>query len=281
MSELEDYELQRDYVEPPPLARPQRSVGWWIVAAIVAIGVAAGIYVRFSTHTVQAPPPPRVVVREQPARPLGGQPEPMVLPPLDESDAVVRTLARALSNHLVVAAWLTSDDLVRKFTVAVSNIADDLSPGKQLSTLRPRANFAVVEKDGKQYIDPRSYDRYSSVADAVGAIDAADAAKLYATLKPRIEDAAGELGVPAGGFDRVLERAIVALLRTPIPEGPVRLTPNVEGIGYGFADGRLEGLSAGQKALLRMGPYNARIVKTKLREIALALGVQPAHLPTE
>ena len=63
MSELEDYELQREYVEPS-LERPQRSVGWWIVAAIVAIGVAAGIYVRFSRRTVQAPPPPPVVVRE-------------------------------------------------------------------------------------------------------------------------------------------------------------------------------------------------------------------------
>jgi len=279
MSGLEDYELHREYVEPS-LERPQRSVGWWIVAAIVAIGVAAGIYVRFSRRTVQAPPPPPVVVREQPV-PLGGQAEPVVLPPLDESDALVRTLVRALSNHPVAAAWLTSDDLVRKFTVAVSNIAEDLSPGKQLSTLRPHKDFAVVEKDGKQYVDPRSYDRYGSVADAVGSIDAADAAKLYATLKPRIEDAARELGVPAGGFDRVLERAIVALLRTPSPDGPVRVTPNVEGIGYAFVDDRLEGLSAGQKALLRMGPHNARVVKTKLREIALALGVPPARLPTE
>jgi Protein of unknown function (DUF3014) len=280
MNELEDYELQREYVEPS-LQRPQRPVGWWIIAAIVAIGVAAGIYVRFGRRTVQAPPPQPVVVREEPVRPLGGQAEPIVLPPLDESDALVRTLVRALSNHPVAAAWLTSDDLIRKFTVAVSNIAEDLSPGKQLSTLRPHANFAVVEKDGKHYIDPRSYDRYGSVADAVGSIDSADAAKLYATLKPRIEDAAGELGIPAGGFDRVLERAIVVLLRTPTPDGPVRVTPNVEGIGYGFADDRLEGLSAGQKALLRMGPHNARVVKTKLREIAVALGVPPAHLPTE
>jgi len=280
MNQLEDYELQREYVEPS-LQRPQRWVGWWIIAAIVAIGVAAGIYVRFGRRTVQAPPPQPVVVREEPVRPLGGQAEPIVLPPLDESDALVRTLVRALSNHPVAAAWLTSDDLIRKFTVAVSNIAENLSPGKQLSTLRPHANFAVVEKDGKHYIDPRSYDRYGSVADAVGSIDAVDAARLYATLKPRIEDAAGELGIPVGGFDRVLERAIVVLLRTPTPDGPVRVTRNVEGIGYGFADDRLEELSAGQKALLRMGPHNARVVKTKLREIAVALGVPPAHLPTE
>jgi DUF3014 family protein len=280
MSEPEDYELRRDYFEPPS-EPPGWSIGWWIVALIVTVAAAAGIYITVGKRTVQAPPPPPPLAREQPARPLGGQPEPIALPPLDETDALVRTLVRALSNRPVVAAWLASDDLVRKFTVAVSNIAEGVSPGKQLSTLRPQAGFAVVEKDGKYYIDPRSYDRYGSVADAVGSIDPAGAAKLYATLKPRIEDAAGELGVSSGGFDKVLERAIVALLRTPIQDGPVQVTPNVEGIGYGFADGRLEGLSAGQKALLRMGPPNARVVKTKLREIAIALGVPAAKLPAE
>jgi hypothetical protein len=36
---------------------------------------------------------------------------------------------------------------------------------------------------------------------------------------------------------------------------------------YQFADSKLEELSAGQKLLLRMGPANAAIIKTKLREL--------------
>ena len=35
---------------------------------------------------------------------------------------------------------------------------------------------------------------------------------------------------------------------------------------YTFADPALEGRSAGQKLLIRMGPANARIIKAKLRE---------------
>jgi hypothetical protein len=38
-------------------------------------------------------------------------------------------------------------------------------------------------------------------------------------------------------------------------------------------------LTAAQKQLLRMGPRNERLVKAKLREIALALGMTPAQLP--
>jgi Protein of unknown function (DUF3014) len=275
-----EYEFQHDNVEPPR-ERPLRSIGWWIVAMLVTVGAAAGIYITFGKRMVQPPPPPQPTVRAPAARPLGGQPEPIALPSLDESDTLVRTLVRALSNHPVVAAWLATDDLVRSFTVAVSNIAEDASPAKRLAALRPHTDFRVVETQGKFYIDPRSYERYGPVADAVASVDAGAAATLYATLKPRIADAAGELGLPAERFDQVLEAAIVKLLRTPTPDGPVQVTSNVNGIGYAFADGRLEQLSAGQKALLRMGPRNARIIKARLREIALALGVPPARLPAD
>jgi hypothetical protein len=278
MSDLEDYRLHDDYVDSPA-GRPSRSTGWMIAGALIlTLAAAVAIYMSFSRGQVQAPQtPPPPAAREEPHR-LGGEPEPIALPPLDESDAVVRTLVRGLSTHPVVAAWLATDGLVRSFTSAVANIADGTSPGKQLNALRPQKGFAVVEKDGKYFVDPQSYDRYRGVADAVDSVDPAGAAKVYSTLKPRIEDAARELGVPADRVDRTVERAIVTLLRTPTPEGAVQVTPSAEGIGYGFTDGRLEGLAPAQKALVRMGPRNARVIKTKLREIAVALGVPPGHL---
>jgi hypothetical protein len=152
-------------------------------------------------------------------------------------------------------------------------------PSKQLSVLRPSAAFHVVETGGRTYIDPRSYNRYDAVADAVGSIDPRGAANVYATLKPRIEEAFRELGFPARRFDQVLETAIVTLLRTPARDSPLEVRRHVDAFGYGFADARLEDLSPAQKVLLRMGPRNARIVKAQLREVALALGIPPDHLP--
>jgi hypothetical protein len=280
MSNMDDYELHREYIEPPP-DTPRRISGWLLVPVVViALGAAAWIYLS-RDRQLETPAAPRPAARAQPEGRLGGIPEPIALPSLDESDAVVRTLVRALSNHPAIAAWLATDDLVRSFTAAVSNIAGGVSPAKQLNALRPHNDFTVMEKDGKYYIDPRSYERYEGVADAVGSIDPAGAAKLYATLKPRIDDAAGELGLRGEQVDRTVEQAIVVLLRTPTPDGPVLVTANVEGIGYAFADGRFERLSPSQKALVRMGPRNARIIKARLREIAIALGIPPARLPSE
>ncbi len=119
-------------------------------------------------------------------------------------------------------------------------------------------------------IDPRSYERYTAIAEAVASIDPAGAAKLYATLKPRIEEAHREQGFPDQPFDRTLERAIAMLLAVPVPDGDPRVEP--VGVVYGFADPRLENLNGAQKQLLRMGPANARAIQAKLREIALRAG---------
>ena len=126
-------------------------------------------------------------------------------------------------------------------------------------------------------MDPASYERYTPLADAVASVDPAGSARLYATLKPRIEEAYRELGVEEPLFDHALERSIVLLLKTPVIEGPVAVTP--DGIGYAFADARLEGLTAAQKQLLRMGPQNTRTIQRTLRAIGLALGIPPDRLP--
>jgi hypothetical protein len=38
-------------------------------------------------------------------------------------------------------------------------------------------------------------------------------------------------------------------------------------------------LTPAQKQLLRVGPRHGRVVKAKLREIGLALGIPASHLP--
>ncbi len=126
-------------------------------------------------------------------------------------------------------------------------------------------------------MDPRSYDRYAVIADAITTLDPSGVAGLYATLKPRIEEAYRELGYPDRSFDGALERAIVAILETPVLDGPVRLRS--KGIGYAYADERLEDLTGAQKQFLRMGPRNVAIIKAKLRQIALALGIPSDQLP--
>lgn len=274
-----DYELRPAVAEPAPAPRAGPPVLWLAVVGLIAAGAVAAYMVMGERRTPASPERTPVVTEVPPpeARPLGADPTPIVLPPLDESDGVVRELVRQLSSHPQVAAWLTTDGLVRNFTVVVSNVGDGSAPAAHLRTLRPSAPFRTMERGDDLVIDPRSYERYNGLAAATASIDAAGAARLYATLKPRIEEASRELGSPDETFDRTLERAIVSLLATPIPDGPIRVEP--KGIGYGYVDERLEQLTAAQKQLLRLGPENARTVQSSLRRIALALGIPGERLP--
>jgi len=284
MDDLPDYELHRTISEGPAPTRAtwHPSVPWVIAAALVASALLAG-YFAFVWRPRQAPiqvarSSPKASTTE-PALSLGGTAEPVTLPPLDASDALVRTLVQALSESPAVMAWLPTNGHIRNFTVVVANIADGVTPAKHLSVLRPSGRFLIVNAGGGIYTNPRDYRRYAAIADAVASVDPAGAARLYATLKPRIEEAHRELGSADASFDTTLERAIVALLKTPILESPIPLKP--KGIGYAYVDERLESLTAAQKQLLRMGPRNVGTIRRGLRGIALALGIPASHLPPE
>jgi hypothetical protein len=252
---------------------------WIAVTLLVAAAAVAG-YVVFVRRQPLAPAPGKSAAPNTAASsaspPLGGKGDPITLPPLDASDTLVRTLVQGLTESPAVMAWLPTTGLIRNFTVVVSNIAEGATPAKQLKVLRPQGPFRIASRGAATTIDPRSYDRYATIADAIASVDPGGAARLYATLKPRIEDAQRDLG-SADTFDHTLERAIVALLSTPALDGSEALKP--KGIGYAYADPRLESLTPAQKQLLRMGPRNVRVIKAKLRDIALALGIPAAHLP--
>jgi hypothetical protein len=281
MLNVQDYELSKP-PDPPDPSRHRRPVTVWVAIALLAAGIAAAAYIVFGWRRGSTPQDTSVAVGTThqpvpPAQPLGGEAAPIDLPPLGETDAVVRELVKGLSSHPTVAAWLATDNLIRNFTVVVANIAESRSPSSHLTVLRPSAPFRVVEQGEDLYIDPRSYERYSGIAAAAASIDPQGSATLYATLKPRIEEAYRELGVPDTPFDRTLERAIVVLLSTPVPGDRVLVEP--EGVGYAFANPDMEALTPPQKQLLRMGPRNARLVQSSLREIALALGIPAERLP--
>jgi hypothetical protein len=265
---LSDFELEKtdeEQARPNLGKRLPRLV--WIAVIILAAGVPG--YVWFP-RTPEAPvsTAPTVAYRPLPA-PTSAAPA-VDLPPLAESDDFVRRLVADLSSHPRVAAWLATDGLIRGFTVSVENIAGGATPVRHLRVLRPTGPFRVAVDGEVVRIDPRSYERYDGVADAMSSIDAASAAALYATLRPRIEEAYRELG-HEGDFDRVLQRAIALLVNTPVADGNVLVV--YKGGLNAFANPRLEELTAAQKQLLRMGPRNARIIQGKLSEIAAAIGI--------
>lgn len=286
MPDQMDFELRKndaaaEPIEPIDPIPPRYPAGTLFVIGMMVLAAIAAIYVVFGRPTAapvdEPTAPPVAETTQEITKPLGANADSIEVPPLDQSDPIVRGLVQQLSSHPRVAVWLTTEGLIRNFTVVVANLAEGSTPTVHLRPLAPSGPFRIVEQDDDLVIDRRSYERYDRLADAAASIDAAGAARLYATLKPRIEEAYRDLGMSAGSFDRTLERAIVSVLATPIVEGPIDVVPR--GIVYGYAEPRLESLTAAQKHLLRMGPRTVRAIQAKLREIALELGIPAARLP--
>jgi hypothetical protein len=276
-----DADLLKSTDETAGPAPQRRRTGALILIAVLIAVVGAAWYVGFGNWTLgrreSTAAAPTTAAPPATDRPLGADPLSVTIPPLDESDAVVAELLAKLSSHPRVAAWLATKGLIRNFTVVVTNIGEGKAPSSLVPTLRPSSAFSVIQRGSTTYVDPRSYERYAPLADAVASVDPAGSARLYATLKPRIEEAYRDLGTAEPLFDHTLERAIILLLKTPVLNDPVALKP--KGLGYAYADERLEDLTAAQKQLLRTGPQNTRTIQRSLRAIGLALGIPADRLP--
>jgi hypothetical protein len=279
MADFDDLSLVRGpepHIEPPVRTGP--SLTTIIIAALVCLagGALYYFYARPKPAPVAAKPAVAQTTVDLPRR--AAEPgEAIDLPPLDQTDAIVRTLVQRLSSHPVAAAYLTTNGIIRNMTVVVTNIADGDTPAKHLRPLLPSGAFATKSSGGATVIDPASYHRYDAIATAVDALDARAVARFYATVKPRIDDASRELSGPEANFDRTLQRAIVMLLKTPILGENVRLETTK--VSYAYADPAIEDLPKVQRQFLRMGPRNVRIVKAKLRDVAGFLGMPESALP--
>jgi len=196
---------------------------------------------------------------------------------LDKSDDLVRQLAQGLSSQPRLALWLKSKDLIRKFTAAVDNIANGLTPRLQVDFFAPEGSFKVVRKGRRYYLDPASFERYNLVVDIFDSLNTEESIKLYRKMKPLIQQAYRDLGYPKEDFDHTLYRAIVELLNTPVVKGEISLEKKV--VTYMMVDQKLEDLSEAQKHLLRMGSENVQIVQAKLLQFARALGFPESRLP--
>ncbi len=201
------------------------------------------------------------------------------IPPvdLDESDPVIREYVGALASHPLLARWLQSRELVRKFVAAVDNVANGLSPTSHIDFFNPQGEFKAVTWNDQLVIDSGSYVRYNSAADVFLSLDSEGSVTLYKALKPLLQEAYRDLGYPGTDFEETLIRAIRELLQTPVVEGPVLLDKKV--LTYEMLDETLERLSQAQKHFFRMGPKSVLAIQNKLREMALLIGVPASRLP--
>ena len=244
---------------------------WWIVGAVIVVAIAVGIWYRYF-YASPAPAPAPVVQQPAPApppetgpaNPLPPETSPTALPALNDSDQIVADSIAGVLGHPTVAQFLVPQNIVRHIVVTV----DNLSRKKVAVDLRPvkptPGQTAVTTQGDSIMLSEANFDRYSPLVHAVQAADVKSLAVVYQRLYPLFQQAYEDLGYPGKYFNDRLVEVIDDVLAAPEVPAPIALAqPKVM---YQFADPALEARSAGQKLMIRMGPANARILKTKLRE---------------
>ncbi|HTN50808.1 MAG TPA: DUF3014 domain-containing protein [Anaeromyxobacter sp.] len=254
----------------PTEERRKLGKGEWaaIGVAAVILGALGVLWLRRGPEPAPppAPPPSEPAAAAAPGGPVAPSGP---APALDE--ARIRELLLAVSTDRLFRKGLELGDVVRRWVIVTDNLAEGVSPRKQLDFLVPAQPFSTTTHGGRLVIAPESYARYDAFGDAVATLDAAAFARAYTELKPVLEPAYRALGYPGASLDRVTARALRRLEAAPVRDGPVALEANA-GV-YLFADGRLEDLGAVEKHLLRMGPRNTRLVQAKARELEKTLGL--------
>jgi hypothetical protein len=253
-----------------------------IVGGAVVTFAAAVILVFAGGITAPQEPAPRTVVTPIPAvnepADTGVVRADLELPGPDGTDELVRRLATGISSHPRWAAWLVTDDLVRRFVTAVDAVADGYSPASELELAVASGPFLVREDEGRLVIAAGTYRRAALLADVVSSIDADDAVTIIRHLAPELETEHREIAWHRGSFDDRLRQAVDHLLAVEVPDGPIEVERRTR--TYRFADDRLEHLSDAQRQLVRMGRANATAIQAKLRDIRAAFGwPEPATIP--
>ena len=244
------------------------------VAVLIFVLAAAGVfYLRSRNQPLPAAPSaPGAVAPSSSeagiAHPLpqgAGNAAATPLPELADSDAPLRDALSQISSADAVKDFLVPQDLIRKIVVTIDNL-----PRQKVAVDKRPANPAAgsLLANGDELhatLDQRNFERYKPMVAVVSQLDAKQLGALYIHYYPLFQESYQNLGYPNGYFNDRLVEVIDNLLATPEPKGPIELVrPNVM---YTYADPALEGRTAGQKLLIRMGPENAKAIKAKLSEL--------------
>jgi len=254
----------------------------WFAGAVAVVGLSIGAVIYFSMKDEAAPPtkPPAAAtpapepVPEEPAikHPLPEAATQEPLPPLNESDVPMQNSLMDLIGKESVNRFLKPEELIRHMVVSIDNLPQQ-KVAERIRPVKPvPGKFEVGGSEEAPVLNPANYERYKPLVELIRSTDTHRLLATYSRYYPLFQDAYESLGHPPKYFnDRVVE-VIDHLLTTPDVQDPIALAqPNVL---YEFADPKIESLTAGQKALIRMGSENATAVKDKLRELRSELLAQ-------
>ena len=234
---------------------------WWQTRTAPAVAPLPPV----SQAPEAAPPAPSAPTIEYPIE--RAQTDPSTPPPmaLDHSDPAMRESLAQLFKGNTLPEFVQPMNLIRNIVATIDNLPRSKVAPRLLPVKPTSGALSTTTAGDNTIIGPDNAARYAPVLALVQAVDTKQLVAIYVGFYPLFQQAYRELGYPHGYFNDRLVAVIDHLLATPNVKAPIALVqPRVL---YQYADPELEALSAGQKAMIRVGPDHAAVLKAKLREI--------------
>jgi hypothetical protein len=195
------------------------------------------------------------------------------LPALADSDPALSAALSEVIGASAVKDYLLPENIIRHLVVTIDNLPRQKVAVEKRPTAPVAGSFLAQGDELHATLDPQNFARYQPIVAVLGKLDMRRVAAVYVHFYPLFQQSYQDLGYPNGYFNDRLVQVIDDLLAAPQPAGPIQLVrPNVM---YTFADPTLESRPAGQKLLIRMGPDNAAVIKSKLTELRAAITAAP------
>ena len=159
---FDDLPLSRPPAPEPPARRPSQSSTsrWVIVCGNLVAGVALTLW-----WMSRAQPPSVIPSPTSPTNPTTEsrrpKPEPLHLPSLLDSDAMLREAAGTLSRNPLLARLVATRGLVRNATLAIVQIGDGKTPAVPLAVLRPPVRLQIPRQQSGR-VEAASFARWEA-----------------------------------------------------------------------------------------------------------------------
>lgn len=269
----------------------QASSGGWIAAIVVVlVVVVGGVYIARSgklspAPTAQTPTTSDTSIASDaseairhPIEQAGVLPataSTAALPSLNGSDDDVLSALEALTGGGDLSSLLLQPQVVQRIVATVDALPRRGLNRVMMPVRAPKGSFAIEDAAGVTVMSAKNDARYAPYMQVVQNTDPDTLVAWYVHAYPLFQQAYRQLGYPNGYFNDRLIVAINNVLATPnLKQRPALVLHNGY---YRYVDPALESLSAGQRAMLRVGPGNEAILKARLRRIRSLLVGQNFH----
>jgi hypothetical protein len=272
--------------------------GVLVLVALVVLGtVIWTVYQRHSAPEPSASVSPPAPADGQPPAVANAASQPAIRFPVQvPADAASKSAPTDLGQALAALvgnsagrSMLQLADFPSRFVATIDNLGRAHAPPSMWPINPAPGRFTISGRGGEtSRIASSNSARYDAHVRLIESIDVAQAARLYRSMYPQLQEAYRQLGYPKGYFNDRFVEVIDLMLETPTVEGPVevRLT-DVKGplpstrpwVRHEFVDPELEALAAGQKILLRVGSEHRRRLEAKLGAIRSALTTSGTRQP--